>query len=175
MAVFFTADTHFDDENLRMYENRPFANVAEMNAAIIRNWNAVVSDEDEVFLVGDVGSGEYVPLLKGKKYLIKGNHDLLPNDEYRKMGFAEVYDYPIVYNDFWIVSHEPMYVCMNMPYANIFGHVHSNPIYTTVSPRSYCVSVDRTEFAPVEFTRIAVEVAAADKAEKEKSEKVKAN
>lgn len=169
MAVFFVADTHFDDENLRMYENRPFADAASMNKAIIENWNSVVSDDDEVFLVGDVGNGKYISELKGRKYLIKGNHDVLSNEEYRKMGFAEVYDYPIVYNDFWLVSHEPMYICRNMPYANIFGHVHNNPIYKKVSSRSYCVSVDRTDFMPVDFTQIAMEVAAADKEENENS------
>lgn len=36
-----------------------------------------------------------------------------------------------------------------MPYANVFGHVHGNPAYRDVSPRSVCVSVERTGFAPL--------------------------
>ena len=39
-----------------------------------------------------------------------------------------------------------------MPYCNIFGHVHSNPIYPTVEIRHYCVSVERIIYTPIEFT-----------------------
>jgi len=166
MAIYFVADTHFDDDNLRRYENRPFDTVEEMNEEIIRRWNEVVCDDDEVYLVGDIGNAEYINRLNGRKYLIKGNHDKLTNEEYRSIGFAECYDCPIIFNDFWMVSHEPMYVNRNMPYANIFGHVHNNPAYVTVSSRSYCVSVDRTDFRPVAFEQIAAAVAAADEAEK---------
>lgn len=162
MAVFFAADTHFDDASIIRYENRPFENAAAMNEAIIENWNNVVSEDDEVFLVGDVGNTSYVEKLNGIKYLIKGNHDTLPDEEYIKSGFVKVYDYPIIFNDFWIVSHEPLYVNQNMPYANIFGHVHGNPAYKTVSDRSYCVSLDRTSFSPISFGEIAVAVAKAD-------------
>ena len=30
--VFFVADTHFGDEDVYLYENRPFANVSDMDA-----------------------------------------------------------------------------------------------------------------------------------------------
>ena len=162
MSVFFTADPHFDDEGIIRYENRPFAGAAEMNRAIIEKWNAVVSETDEVYIVGDVGNAEYISSLNGKKYLIKGNHDRLTNEEYRALGFAECYDCPIIFNDFWIISHEPLYVNRNMPYANIFGHVHNNPSYRKVSSRSYCVSMDRCDFVPVAFEQIAAEVAQED-------------
>jgi len=165
MSVFFTADPHFDGGDILRYENRPFNSVEQMNEAIVNKWNELVTDKDEVYLVGDVGNPEYIARLKGKKYLIKGNHDTLSNEEYRRLGFAEVYDKPIIYNEFWMVSHEPMYVNRNMPYANIYGHVHNNPAYNTVSARGYCVSMDRTDFAPVDFEQIMVEVAKADEAE----------
>lgn len=165
MAVFFIADTHFDDAMIMNCESRPFADVKSMNEAIIANWNDTVEKDDEVFFVGDVGNPEYVSKLNGKKYLIKGNHDKLSNEEYRAAGFAEVYDYPIIYNDFWIVSHEPVYVNMNMPYANIFGHVHNSPLYKTVSARSYCVSLERLDYKPVLFEDIAAAVAVADEQE----------
>lgn len=168
MGVFFVADTHFGDDSLRRYENRPFASTDEMDAAIIERWNSIVEPGDEVYLVGDVGDAKAVSQLNGHKYLIKGNHDTLSNEEYRRLGFDEVYDHPILFEDFWIVSHEPVYVNRNMPYANIFGHVHGNPQYHTVSARSYCVCVDRTEYMPVLFESIAMAVAAADKAEENK-------
>ncbi len=158
MSVYFIADLHFDDENIRVYENRPFENVEEMNRAIIDNWNSTVSEDDEVYLVGDIGNEKHISELKGRKYLVKGNHDKLSNEEYRKLGFTEVYDKPIIFNDFWMVSHEPMYVNKNMPYANIFGHVHANPAYRTVSERSYWVGVERIGYTPISFEEIAMAV-----------------
>lgn len=95
--VLFTADCHFNHENILKYEpnSRPFANVGEMNQAIIDNWNTAVrevadangidekdiNDNVIVYIVGDffMGSindieGIYNQLL-GHKILIRGNHD----------------------------------------------------------------------------------------------------
>lgn len=154
MSVYFVADTHFGDENIMKYENRPFASVDEMNKALVENWNKVVKTEDVVYHLGDVGDESFISQLNGTKYLIKGNHDKKENDFYRKMGFHDVYDMPVIYNDFWILSHEPLYVNRNMPYANLFGHIHNNPIYKTSSIQSYCVSVERIQYTPIAFEAI---------------------
>ena len=77
--IYYTADLHLHYAPL--LAGRPFATVAEMDEALIRNWNNVVTEADTVYLVGDVGyNGGYVPLdalrqLKGHKHLIRGNHD----------------------------------------------------------------------------------------------------
>ena len=92
--------------------------------------------------------------LNGKKILVMGNHDEHTPNWYRECGFEEVSRFPVIYENFWILSHEPMYVNTNMPYANIFGHIHSNPIYKTVSNQSACVSVERIDYRPVEFSEI---------------------
>lgn len=131
--IWFIADTHFDDERILCYENRPFHNVKEMNECMIENWNNVVKENDIIYLVGDIGNDKIIPSLHGIKHLVKGNHDTKSNELYRKCGFAEVYDKPIILDNFWIISHEPMYVNENMPYANIFGHVHNSLIYESVS------------------------------------------
>ena len=46
MKVFMISDTHFGDERILRYENRPFSSVEEMDKAIIENWNQVVGEED---------------------------------------------------------------------------------------------------------------------------------
>lgn len=155
---YFIADLHFSDQRIIDYENRPFDNAKDMNETIIRNWNGTVTEDDEVYVAGDVGDDSYVSQLKGRKYLIKGNHDTKSNEDYRRCGFAEVYDYPIIIDGFWIVSHEPLYVSENMPYANIFGHVHNSPIYKDYSKHHYCVSVERIGYRPVEFGCISSKV-----------------
>ena len=37
---------------------------------------------------------------------------------------------------------------------NIFGHIHNNPMYLTVSSRSYCVSIERNGYKPICFDYI---------------------
>ena len=158
MNTFFIADTHFDDEKIINFENRPFKDANEMNGIIISRWNEIVSDEDIVYLLGDIGNEDYIKQLKGIKYLVKGNHDTKINEEYRKAGFVEVYDHPIIINEFWILSHEPMYVNANMPYVNLFGHVHNSPQFKTFSNFHYCISVERINYAPISFEKVKEDI-----------------
>lgn len=160
--IYFIADTHFGDKNILCYENRPFSNVDEMNRKIISNWNDVIAENDEVYLLGDVGTTEYIKLLNGTKYLVKGNHDTESNEFYRNAGFKEVYDKPIILNDFWILSHQPIYVCKNMPYANLFGHIHNSPLYKDFSSQHFCVTVERINYTPISFDNIKLIIAEND-------------
>ncbi len=163
--VFFIADTHFSADPIRRYENRPFENVTQMDEEMIQNWNQIVSKEDVIYVLGDFGAeqkeGQVLKRLNGTKYLVKGNHDVYANAYYRDAGFAEVYDKPVIFEGFWILSHEPLYVNTNMPYANIFGHVHGSPQYQTYSKQHYCVSVERIGFQPIAFEIIKKAVAEA--------------
>lgn len=156
--TYFIADTHFGDSAILRYENRPFENVSHMDNELISRWNSVVSDEDCVYVLGDFGADGYetevISALNGKKYLIKGNHDVNSNDYYRKAGFEEVYDHPIILDNFWILSHDAVYVNINMPYANLFGHVHNSPIVKDYSDQHFCVSVERIDYTPVCFERV---------------------
>lgn len=160
--IYFIADTHFSEESIIRYENRPFRNIMEMDKKLITRWNKVVSEEDFVYVLGDFGAtnqeDSVLKQLKGTKLLVKGNHDTNSNYYYRKVGFQEVYDYPIIIKNFWILSHEPLYVNENMPYANIFGHVHNSPIIKTFSKQHYCVSVERINYAPISFDEITFKI-----------------
>lgn len=157
-SIYFIADTHFSDENIIQYENRPFQNITQMNNEIIYRWNCVIKNNDIVYILGDFGAekNEYSILsqLNGNKYLVKGNHDKYSNEYYRHTGFIEVYDMPIILNEFWILSHKPMYVNKNMPYANIFGHIHNSPMFHTYSNQHYCVSVERINHTPISLNEI---------------------
>ena len=78
--IYFTSDTHFGHARIIELCARPFANVDEMNEALIQKWNAVVGPDDVVYHLGDffMGPKETVLLrkrLNGKIVLIKGNHD----------------------------------------------------------------------------------------------------
>ena len=154
--TFVIADTHFGDDNIRKFENRPFDTVIQMTRGLIERWNETVSENDTVYVLGDFCVESEIKTvlaenkLNGKIILIVGNHDKGFEEEYRKYG-VEVIEHPIILDGFWILSHEPMYVSEQTPYANVFGHVHNNPMYKTVSSRSYCVSAERIGFMPIDF------------------------
>lgn len=160
MNTFFIADPHFGHAKIIDYENRPFADVTEMDHKLIENWNSVVTKSDKVYLLGDFSfynkekSAQILRKLKGMKYLVMGNHDSHSVTAYYDMGFHRVYDIPVILEDFWILSHEPLYINSNMPYANIFGHVHGNKEYSDFSGQSFCVSVERINYTPVTFHEI---------------------
>lgn len=158
MKSFVIADLHFGHKNIINLCNRPFASVDIMNEYLILAWNNIVSKQDRVYILGDFALtrnkqevANYVSQLNGQKYLIMGNHDSLKVKDYYEAGFDFVSKYPIVLKGFYILSHEPMFVNSNCPYYNIFGHVHDNPIYATKTEQSWCVSVERQDYKPVEL------------------------
>lgn len=159
--IHFIQDTHFDDANIIKFEGRPFGSVGQMNEILIRNWNDAIKEGDEVWVSDFMNErqenpkkrlNEILERLKGTVVLIRGNHDCMSDLDYLDAGISKVYDYPTILDGFYIVSHEPEYVNMNSPYANIFGHVHGNPSYLSVSPRSMCVSAERIGYRPISFT-----------------------
>ena len=52
--IYFTADTHFGHENVIRFCRRPYATAAEMDEALIDNWNSRVKGNDTVFILGDM-------------------------------------------------------------------------------------------------------------------------
>ncbi|MBE6754790.1 MAG: phosphoesterase [Ruminococcaceae bacterium] len=157
--VFFIADTHFGHSKIIEYANRPFQDTAKMDERLIRLWNATVRAQDEVFMLGDFAFGpkeramEIGQRLSGRKTLIMGNHDTRSVQTYRECGFETVSRWPIIYNGFWLLSHEPMQMPEGMPFANIFGHIHDAQ-YENPLRRRFCVSVEQIDYRPIELGEI---------------------
>ena len=147
--------------NIIKYCNRPFKDVYEMNEAMIDNWNKVVRKEDKVIMNGDFalcGKDKIIEIgqrLNGRKTLILGNHDGASLKTYYDAGFEMVSKYPILVNEFFIVSHQPpQFISDNTPYVYFYAHVHDNLAYADCSPRSFCVSAERINYTPIEFNEI---------------------
>nr|DAG94531.1 MAG TPA: metallophosphatase domain protein [Crassvirales sp.] len=158
--IFLFADPHFYHKNIIGYENRPFKDVYEMNDIIISNWNKVVKKQDKVFLAGDVSFANkmlteaIINQLNGDIVLILGNHDLDHSYSFWKTQFKEVSKYPIILDKFFIISHHPMYLESNSPYANIYGHVHSDDRYKDYTNNTFCVSAERINYTPISLAEI---------------------
>ena len=158
-------DLHFFDKNIIQMAPRPFKNIQEMNAHMIEKWNEDTDVYDTVLVVGDFFDTtnctkeqmfEVLDQLNGNIKLIVGNHDT-QLDWYREYGI-DVIEYTIIKDEFWIISHEPQYVSLAAPYANIFAHVHLNPMYNDVSARSFCVSAERLGYKPILLSDIKIAV-----------------
>ena len=133
--IFYIADLHFGHFNSIRFDNRPYSTVEEMDEALIRNWNSVVSDDDTVYILGDMfwhkvdKSIEILKQLKGKKRLIKGNHDRCHDNQFRKY-FEKISDYEEIEDNGRrvVLCHYPIPCFKNHFYGwyHLYAHVHSS-------------------------------------------------
>ena len=164
METYLIGDPHFCHQNIIKYCNRPLDLVEEMNETIISNWNKTVGKQDIIYCLGDFalcGKDQLIEIgqrLNGRKRLILGNHDGASLKTYHDAGFEYVYNHPILVDDFFILSHMPKHVQPDGLYANIYAHVHDDPTYRDVSPRSFCVSAERIDYTPIslEYVKLAM-------------------
>lgn len=79
--IWLTSDLHLGHDRNFIWKPRGFKNVYEMNDAIIENWNSVVNEHDDIYVLGDIllGNSEenikYLKQLKGNIHITRGNHD----------------------------------------------------------------------------------------------------
>jgi len=170
--IYYTSDLHFYQDAVRRRFRRPFATAAEMDEALIANWNAAVkSDDDDIYIVGDVTGDpaaplhEYLPRLNGRKHLILGNNephwlDTLPVEDY----FVEVRDMAeleIGGGLRAILCHYPLLSWNGMERGNyhIHGHLHNDtaaPAQRTLRrlDRALNCGVDVNDFRPVSLEQL---------------------
>ena len=133
---YYISDLHFGHQNILAFDNRPFRSVEEMDAALIANWNSVVTNADHVYILGDFCWGktpEWIRILKqlhGNKHLIRGNHDLkMPMQQELRKLFVDVADYKEIKDGetHLVLCHYPMPIFKNMYYGwlHLYGHVHT--------------------------------------------------
>ncbi|WP_158871364.1 metallophosphoesterase family protein [Antarcticirhabdus aurantiaca] len=159
MTTFFTADTHFGHARIVDLSRRPFEGVVEMREALIRNWNAVVRESDDVWHLGDfayratAGEAERVfERLNGRKHLVVGNHD---GEATCALPWASVQPAAEIAVDGQrlFLAHYPM---LEWPgywrqAVHLFGHVHGNRAGVG---RSCDVGVDAWGYRPVRLSEV---------------------
>ena len=135
---YYISDLHLFHKNAIEFDNRPFQTLEEMHEAILNNWNERVTNGDMVYILGDLsyrGRNEdliaLVARLKGRKVLVKGNHDDVSDYRYEQL-FHEVCDYKEIHDSFdkkkysLVLSHYPIFSWKNMGRGKIllYGHTH---------------------------------------------------
>jgi calcineurin-like phosphoesterase family protein len=175
-SVFLVSDTHFghagvchfthpDDATVKL---RPWTDPAEMDEEMVKRWNDRVRPNDKVYHLGDVVINrkhlKTLHRLNGDKVLIRGNHDIFRDDEYREY-FRELRAYHVMNG--MILSHIPVHeASLGRFGTNIHGHLHASRVkkargvdaktgtmlYSTeIDPRYHCVCVEQTDYTPILF------------------------
>lgn len=147
---------------------RPFATTDEMDEALIKNWNSVVTPNDEVFHLGDVALNkvprckEILDRLNGKIYLIKGNHEHTALDKKCIDRFEWVKDYHKLDLDIEgketriCLMHFPIACWDKMHWGAIHLHGHSHGSYFLEKGKILDVGIDGpiSKLAPISFDEV---------------------
>lgn len=124
---FFTSDTHFGHANiLHLGDGRPFKTIENMAMTIVENAWEVMSEDDELYHLGDVAMGpwpiglQYIKLMPGTKFLVPGNHDRVSSlasktrqanfrGDYEDVGFEILneIEFTTIYDQLYVMSHYP--------------------------------------------------------------------
>jgi len=161
-SVFLVSDTHFGHlgmckftQNDGVTKLRPWTDPEEMDEAMVKMWNETVKPTDKVYHLGDVVINRkalsIMHRLNGDKVLIRGNHDIFRDTEYR-VHFRELRAYHVLNG--MILSHIPLHPeSLGRFGVNIHGHTHANRVMNgdVIDTRYHCVCVEQTEFRPILF------------------------
>jgi len=168
-AVFLVSDTHFGHAGVCRFTRtdgvtklRPWTDPDEMDEFMVAAWNERVRPNDKVYHLGDVVINRkalgIMRRLNGDKVLIRGNHDIFRDVEYREH-FRELRAYHVMNG--MILSHIPIHSeSLGRFGVNIHGHLHANrvmlpgfngKITDIIDVRYHCVCVEQTDFAPILF------------------------
>ena len=147
---YFIADTHFGHQKIISMCNRPFTDIDDMTINLINKWNNKVTDEDNVYILGDIcfkmQKTEIIKILKQ----LKGHKDKYAGQRDFDECFEKVCDYLQISEGTQqiILSHYPIVDYAGMFYGAkmIYGHVHNKYL---PKKNMYCASVECTNYEPV--------------------------
>lgn len=162
--------SHLNHNREFIYKPRGFESVEDMNKTIIERFNRLVTDEDDLYILGDLclGGGseealkrnkELVSSLRGRLHIIRGNHD---TDARVKMykecpNVVEVVDAKYVKYNGWkfYLTHYPCNTSnLEKDFSkacliNLYGHTHQKTNFYNDVPYMYHVGVDSHNCSPV--------------------------
>lgn len=158
----FTSDLHLMHNRPFIYIPRGFETIEEMNKAIVHNFNEVLDDADDLYILGDSflndndGGMELLRKLPGKKHIIWGNHDTdarkrLMEQEFDCLGYATTIR---LRGYTFYLSHYPTMTSnhddgkpLERRILSLSGHTHSKEVWDAAG--GYNVALDAHNCYPV--------------------------
>lgn len=172
--IFVTSDLHLCHNKEFLYGSRGFGSIEDMNSAVVERWNSKVSEDDDVYILGDLmlcdndTAMDLVRQLNGKIHIILGNHD---TDNrvvlYRTLAnVVEIaYATMVKYDGLkFFMTHYPC-VTYNVPkeglkqmIISLFGHTHEKEKFYEDRFYMYNVALDAHDLSPVSMDEVVADI-----------------
>lgn len=161
--VYVISDLHLGHKRILEFSGqwRNWADsVLEHDHILIERIRSVCKNKrDILYILGDVAMDvdklEMLDEIPAQKILVRGNHDVYPDDVYRKY-FTKILGF-VRYKNMWL-SHCPIHPDELRGKICVHGHVHSNSIrnkYTLELDNRYInACVENCEGYPINFAEI---------------------
>ena len=170
--IWFTSDLHLCHNN-KTVSTRGFTSIDEMNETIMLNWTKSINENDDVYILGDLLSGdvkyalELYRLLPGKKHVILGNHDTerrvkqyIASNVFESVQYAHV-----IYSKryaFYLSHYPTKCTCFQSGryLVSLCGHEHTDDKFLDWSNQYfvYHCEVDAHNYHPVSITTIISDI-----------------
>ena len=162
--IYLTSDLHLGHDREFIWGARGFSCIEEMNTAIINNWNNLVDDFDDVYVLGDLSLGnhenvELLKQLKGRIHIVLGNHDTYRREElYNRLPNVVEVECAIRLSHakhHFFLTHYPCLTgnleseSLKQMTLNLYGHTHQTTNFYEGRPYMYHVGVDSHYCTPV--------------------------
>lgn len=177
--IYLTSDLHLNHNKPFVYEARGFDSVTIMNNTILNNLNEVVTDQDDLYILGDLilGGGNNIEQtldllyqIPGKIHIVRGNHDTdtrcslyasLPNIIELQNSIYLKYN-----NYHFYLSHFPSLTSnydndkpLKQKLINLCGHTHTkNPFADFDKGIIYHCEMDAHNCYPIDIDTILKEI-----------------
>lgn len=165
--IYCSSDYHFLHDREFIYKPRGFTSIEEMDNEIIKRHNSIITQEDDVYLLGDLLLGgqqiekglQLIAQLNGKLHLVRGNHDSdvrwavyqeLPNVvEQKNAIYLNYRKYHFYLSHFPTLTSNLEKESLKQATLNLYGHTHQKTNFFEDRPYMYHCGVDSHNCYPV--------------------------
>ena len=170
--IYITSDLHFGHDREFIWGARGYKCVEDMNFQQVMKFNSVVTNDDEVWLLGDSMLGDlkeglyWLKQLNGKIHIVLGNHCTSTREAaYKELGWDVHVAARLKYKKInFYLSHFPT-ICANLESeslhqttVNLFGHTHQTVNFYQDNPYMYHVGVDSHNGYPVSLDQVIEDI-----------------
>ena len=170
MAIFLTSDLHFGHSKDFLWSPRGFQSSEEHDENIIKKYNSIITNEDDVYILGDLMLGDNddgmkkLEQLNGNLYIVLGNHDT-PTRVEKYKNYSKVKS--VLYADVikfkkwtFYLSHCPMIVSYEGDESKLWslhGHTHSKDKFGEYY-HCYNVALDAHDNYPIKLEDVIIDI-----------------
>lgn len=170
--IYITSDLHFGHDREFIWSARGYKCVKDMNFQQVMKFNSVVTNDDEVWLLGDSTLGDleeglyWLKQLNGKIHVVLGNHDTATREiAYKELGWDVHVAARLKYKKInFYLSHFPT-ICTNLESeslyqttVNLFAHTHQTVNFYQDNPYMYHVGVDSHNGYPISLDQVIEDI-----------------